>query len=390
MSSNVILLRSSWQTVNIGDIAHTPGLLAVLREHLPEAEVLLWPGILDRGVDRMLRRGFPDLEILDPESGSDLDAAIDRADLMLHGSGPGLEGAAALERWCERTQKPFGVFGVTFGNVAERHRRLLQRAAFVFARETTSLDRLAGAGIRGRTVRFVPDATLAFSMRDDSAASRLMAEQGLEEGRFLCVVPRLRKTPYHEIYPGSRSESWIRRTRELNERTKHADHAKLLRTMVRYVREEGGRVVLCPEMTYQLDIMDELLVGPLPDDVRSHVRPMRRYWLPDEAGSIYERASAVLSMECHLPLLGIAAGTPAFHVRQPEDGIKGQMYEDLGMGDCVFEIERTAPDLLAEAVIGGLADGSAARAAAAARRTAGDLHAKACGLIAEALGVRCA
>ncbi len=25
-----ILLRSSWQTVNIGDIAHTPGMLALL------------------------------------------------------------------------------------------------------------------------------------------------------------------------------------------------------------------------------------------------------------------------------------------------------------------------------------------------------------------------
>ncbi len=32
-----ILLRSSWQTVNIGDIAHTPGVLSILRKHLPEA-----------------------------------------------------------------------------------------------------------------------------------------------------------------------------------------------------------------------------------------------------------------------------------------------------------------------------------------------------------------
>jgi hypothetical protein len=29
-----ILLRSSWQTVNIGDIAHTPGMLALLEPHL--------------------------------------------------------------------------------------------------------------------------------------------------------------------------------------------------------------------------------------------------------------------------------------------------------------------------------------------------------------------
>ncbi len=36
-----ILLRSSWQTVNIGDIAHTPGVLSILRQHLPEEVVQL-------------------------------------------------------------------------------------------------------------------------------------------------------------------------------------------------------------------------------------------------------------------------------------------------------------------------------------------------------------
>ena len=38
-----ILLRSSWQSVNIGDIGHTPGVLAILEKHFPEAEVILWP-----------------------------------------------------------------------------------------------------------------------------------------------------------------------------------------------------------------------------------------------------------------------------------------------------------------------------------------------------------
>lgn len=33
-----ILLRSSWQTVNVGDIAHTPGLLRLLENHLPEVK----------------------------------------------------------------------------------------------------------------------------------------------------------------------------------------------------------------------------------------------------------------------------------------------------------------------------------------------------------------
>ena len=49
-----IVLRSSWQTVNIGDIGHTPGVLALLEKYLPEAEVRLWPSQVDNGVDEML------------------------------------------------------------------------------------------------------------------------------------------------------------------------------------------------------------------------------------------------------------------------------------------------------------------------------------------------
>ncbi len=36
-----ILLRSSWQTVNIGDIAHTPGMLALLERYRSDAEVII-------------------------------------------------------------------------------------------------------------------------------------------------------------------------------------------------------------------------------------------------------------------------------------------------------------------------------------------------------------
>jgi polysaccharide pyruvyl transferase WcaK-like protein len=140
-------------------------------------------------------------------------------------------------------------------------------------------------------------------------------------------------------------------------------------------------------MTYQLDIMDELLLEPLPVDVRRHVHAMRRYWLPDEVLSVYGRAAGVLSLECHSPLLAVAAGVPAFHVRQPEDGTKGRMYHDLGMSGCVFEIDRITPGELASAVIDGLLDGSAARAAASAKKTAARLQERACGLLRETLEI---
>ena len=59
-----IVLRSSWQTVNIGDIGHTPGTLRLLEEHLPDAQVTLWAMKLDERVTAMLQARFPRVRIL--------------------------------------------------------------------------------------------------------------------------------------------------------------------------------------------------------------------------------------------------------------------------------------------------------------------------------------
>ena len=37
-----ILWRNAWAIVNIGDIGHVPGALALLRHYIPEATVTLW------------------------------------------------------------------------------------------------------------------------------------------------------------------------------------------------------------------------------------------------------------------------------------------------------------------------------------------------------------
>src|SRR5262245_46006631 len=59
-----IMLKSSWQTVNIGDIAHTPGVLTLLQKHIPNAELILWPNNIDNGVEEMLRQNFPKVRIV--------------------------------------------------------------------------------------------------------------------------------------------------------------------------------------------------------------------------------------------------------------------------------------------------------------------------------------
>jgi hypothetical protein len=94
-----ILLRSSWQSVNIGDIGHTPGALGLLEKHLPEAEITLWPGRLGHGSRKLLLKGFPRLKIaegtVDAEgkpSTAELASAWAEADLYLNGSGSGFPG----------------------------------------------------------------------------------------------------------------------------------------------------------------------------------------------------------------------------------------------------------------------------------------------------------
>jgi hypothetical protein len=94
-------------------------------------------------------------------------------------------------------------------------------------------------------------------------------------------------------------------------------------------------------MTYQVPMGKEVLVDPLPADVKRNVIWRDSYWLPDEAASVYSKALAVVSVECHSPLIAYHNGTPAFYVRQPTDTCKGQMYRDFGAGEWFFEVDQT-------------------------------------------------
>jgi hypothetical protein len=111
--------------------------------------------------------------------------------------------------------------------------------------------------------------------------------------------------------------------------------------IVSYVKATGNKVMVCAEMTYQVEMGKEVLVDPLPAEIKKNVVWRDTYWLPDEAASIYAKAQAVISVECHSPLIALHNGTPTFYVRQPTDTCKGQMYRDIGANDWFFEIDET-------------------------------------------------
>ncbi|WP_373494761.1 polysaccharide pyruvyl transferase family protein [Aquiflexum sp.] len=345
--SMTILLVSGWQDVNIGDIAHTPGLLHVLDKYLPDARIILWKRSKSDQVEKLLKKNFPKVEILYGDVDAEkkihepgLIRAFEAADVMIHGSGPMVVGQSNLEAWVEYSQKPFGLFGVTIQNINESLCELLSKASFIYTRETGSIEVLKFHGLTGNHFSFAPDATFHFHLKDDDRAQDFLEVNGLEDKKFICVIPRLRYTPYHEIRQVDWSEEKIREVEETNIQYKEMDHAKLREAMIRWVNETGNKVLVCPEMTYQVNIVDELLIDPLPEDVKPNVIK-RGYWLTDEAASMYAKAHTVLSFECHSPIIALAAGTPAMYLRQPQDTIKGQMYYDLNLSDWVFEIDDT-------------------------------------------------
>lgn len=351
-----LLLRSGWQTVNIGDIGHTPGILKLLELYAPEFQVILWPNSVDRGVEPMLKKRFTQLKIVKGRlqrngklNSKPLEQAFQEADFFLHGSGPSVVSRRELDFWRKTTGKPYGIYGVTVSEINEELHSLLSEASFIFTRETHSLKNLADAKVTASHQDFAPDATFAIDLTDDLKTIAFQQKYQLEKGKYLCAVPRLRFTPYHKIHKSIRwSEEKIREVETVNQKYQEIDHAKLRASIQEWVRTTGQKVVVCPEMTYQTEIIRPLVIDPLPEDVKPMVVAHDDYWLPDEAGSLYRDAALVVSMECHSPIIACAHGTPGFYVRQPTDTIKGQMWYDIGLKDWTFEIDEVNQQQIAK------------------------------------------
>ena len=363
-----ILLRSSWQVVNIGDIAHTPGVLALLEKHLPEAEVRLWASAdLSAEVAAMQHRRFPHLRIVQGSIGADgkassaeLGEAVGWCDFLLHGSGPSLVAAGDVAAFVKHAGKPFGVYGITHGSfLSGDDRDLLGRARFVFFRDSVSLARAKADGVQCPVMEFGPDGAFACDLRNDAAAEAFLRRHRLATGEFLCCIPRLRYTPYWLIHPGrARDEKRAARNDEMAEH----DHAPLRDAIAAVVRETGLKVLLCPEDRSQMEVGRQWVLERLPPAVRERVVWRDEFWLTDEALSTYVRSAGLFGLEMHSPILCIGNGIPAIVCRFAEQTSKGSMWRDIGLGDWLLDFDQEA-DLrrLVPAVLALAGDPAAAR-----------------------------
>jgi polysaccharide pyruvyl transferase WcaK-like protein len=385
-----ILLRSSWQVVNIGDIAHTPGVLALLEKHLPDAEVVLWAsGDLTPEVAAMEQRRFPNLKIVKGTIGSDgkasnadLADALAWADFLLHGSGPSLVGARDVTAFVEHTGKPFGVYGITHGSFRSGNDgELLGRARFVYFRDSVSLELARRERVACPIMDFTPDGAFACDLRDDARATEFLAAHGLEEGQFLCCLSRLRYTPYWTI-PG-RNRPFNEQRHARNEAMKEHDHSPLREAIIAVVRQTPLKVLLCPEDMTQMAVGKELLYDKLPEDVKPRVVWRENFWLTDEALSVYVRSAGLFGSEMHSPIMAVGNGVPAIVCRFEEQTSKGLMWRDIGLGDWLFDFDQE-PDLarLPAAVLALARDPASARAKAAeARRFVQRRHGESMGIL---------
>jgi len=189
-----ILLRSSWQTVNIGNIAHTPGALRILETHLPQVEITLWPSSLGNGVEKLLSDRFPKLRFAKDEAS--LRRAFEQRDFLLHSSGASLVAEKDVVRWSQETGKPYGIYGITLPpkkssstiatpeHVFNRTIQVLSKARFVYFRDSRSLALAKERGCSCPVMEFGPDGAFATDLRDEAKAEAFLERHGLRPGHL--------------------------------------------------------------------------------------------------------------------------------------------------------------------------------------------------------------
>jgi hypothetical protein len=342
-----VLLRSSWQTVNIGDIAHTPGVLALLEKHLPQAEVRLWPSKVDNGVSEMLKARFPKIQIV---NGDAVKKAFAECDFLLHGSGPSLVAEKDVVKWFKTTGKPYGIYGITFSKQASTSTKpsadgavgnsieVLSGAKFAYFRDSASLELAKQKGCTCPVMDYGPDGAFAVDLADDAKAESFLKANGLENGKFLCCIPRLRFTPYWTIPEKKAKPDPVKQAR--NDAMRDRDGKPLLDAIIKVIENTDLKILLCPEDKTQMQVGKEMLYDKLPEAIKDRVVWRESYWLTDEAISTYRRSAGLFGHEMHSPIMCIGNGIPAIVCRWAEQTTKGLMWRDIGLGEWLFDLDK--------------------------------------------------
>jgi hypothetical protein len=184
-------------------------------------------------------------------------------------------------------------------------------------------------------MEFGPDGAFATDLRDDEKALAFLKEHGLEEGKFLCCIGRLRYSEYWKM-KGTTFDP-IKHAR--NEAMKEHDLGPLREAIIVVVKQTDMKVLLCPEDSSQMEVTKLNFYDKLPEDVKAKVVWRSTYWLTGEALSTYVRSAGLFGAEMHSPIMCIGAGIPAIVCRWSEQTSKGLMWCDIGLSDWLFNLD---------------------------------------------------
>ena len=166
-------VRRTVEFVNVGDIAHTPGVLAVLEKNLPGADLTLWPAsALDRDVEPMLPRRFPGLRIVKGSAdGGEVRDAFRAARILIHGSAAGVGSRRRSPRGAGRRAGP------TASSASDSHRRTIRSARPGSRRRRSTCCRMRLSYTHARRPRWQTSGAPA-SVGDGPASRRADLQQG--------------------------------------------------------------------------------------------------------------------------------------------------------------------------------------------------------------------
>ena len=366
--TKTILLQSAWDTINIGDIGHTPGTLRVLEQHLPEVKVIVWAMKVDKRILAMLKARFPKVEFLqgklDGKSEKDLELqeAVKSCDLFIRNSGMGQD--LSYMKFCRQHGRCYGLFGQSFfptmvqGEGAEERIELLNAAAFIYTRETKTLSILQSAGVKAA---FGPDGCFGIDVRDDERGLATMKKLGLKEKKFITVMIRT-NTPKYPGVDDPRPEKLnpLHPTpQQIADDERRA--AKFRELVTLWVKRTGHKVLIAPETIKEMGHNKRLIHDPLPPEIQKHVVNLEYFWNADEAASIFARAHTIVCHEPHSPIIALANGTPIIHTYSEFHSPKCWMFKDIGLPEWLLEMDETPVEKMAETLFAIDADYPAAQ-----------------------------
>jgi polysaccharide pyruvyl transferase WcaK-like protein len=364
-----ILLQSAWDTVNIGDIGHTPGTLRVIEEHLPEVKIVLWAMKLDERVTAMLKRRFPKVTILQGkldgkgEKDETLRQAVMSSDLFIRNSGMGQD--ITFMQFCQKHGKRYGLFGQSYfpsmveGAGAAERIALLNAASFIYTRETKTLAILKGAGVKAE---FGPDGCFGIDVRDDERGLATMKKLGLEDRKFITLQLRTNtaKLPGVDDTRTPKLNPLHPTPEQIADDERRA--AKYRELVTLWVKKTGHKVLIAPEVKKEMEHNKRLIHDLLPPDIQKHVVNLDAFWNADEAASIFARAHTIVCHEPHSPIIALANGTPIIHTYSEFHSPKCWMFKDIGLPEWLLEMDETPVEKMAETLFAIDTDYPAAQA----------------------------